>query len=64
VLTDRSAGLDSTESYFMLISVFCYSSVLYPGQMRALLFLTLCLSHFKGNPFLRELKEQTMTGGK
>lgn len=32
--------------------------------MRALLFLTLCLSHFKGNPFLRELKEQTMTGGK
>lgn len=24
----------SMESYFMLISVFCHSSVLYPGQMR------------------------------
>lgn len=47
---------------FMMINVFCQSSALYPGQMRAPLFLAPCL--FRDNPFLTELTGQTTTGGR
>lgn len=49
---------------FMMIAVFCHGSILYPGQVRAPLFLAPRLCHFRDNPSLRELSAQTVTGGR
>lgn len=40
---------------FMMVNLFCHSPALYPGQMRAPLFLAPRLFHFRDKPFLREL---------
>lgn len=50
----------------MMINVFCHGSILYPGQMRAPLFLAPRLYHFRDDLSLRELsgQTQTMTGGR
>lgn len=57
-------GFMEPQFRFTMINVFCHSFVLYPGQMRAPLFLAPCLFHFRDNPFLRQLTGQTMTGGR
>lgn len=49
---------------FLVVNVLCHSSVLYPGQMRALLLLAPCLFHFGANLSLGNSQDRLWLEGK